>query len=195
MSGVQFSLRFEPPPQHDLFYFALRPDEPSARAAVKLAKRFRRHHGLQGRLYDAGRLHVSLCTAISRKGPRKGDVMMARHAAGRVQVAAFEVGFDRLCTFGSGGRRAIVLCCSLGSAQLAYLHERLTGELVKSGIGKGPNRDHSTFSPHLTLLRTRGSVPETRLNAPICWRVRDFVLVRSLVGRSRHIDLGKWPLS
>ena len=191
MSGVQFSLRLEPPPKRDLFYFALRPDEPSARAAVELANRFCRHHGLRGRPYDACRLHVSLCPAISRKGPRKDDVSAALCAAAQVQAEAFEIGFDRLGAFKCGERRAIILCCSTDTAPVIHLRESLSRELVKAGLGWSGGR----FVPHLTLLWDTRPVPETRLETPVCWRANDFVLVRSLVGRSRHIDLGKWPLS
>ena len=190
MSGVQFSLRLEPPPQRDLLYFALRPDEPSARVAVELANRFRKHHGLRGKPYDAGRLHVSLCPAISRKGPRKGDVAVALHAAAQVQAEAFEIGFDRLSVFKCGERRAVILCCSTDTAPVIRLRESLSCELVKAGLGWSGDR----FVPHLTLLWDTRPVPETRLETPVRWRANDFVLVRSLVGRSRHVDLGKWPL-
>jgi hypothetical protein len=30
--------------------------------------------------------------------------------------------------------------------------------------------------------------------APIGWPVRDFALVLSLAGQSRHIHVGRWPL-
>jgi 2'-5' RNA ligase len=30
--------------------------------------------------------------------------------------------------------------------------------------------------------------------APIAWRAREFVLVHSLLGQTRHIPLARWPL-
>ena len=191
MSGVQFSFGFEPPRRHDLFYFALRPDRPAAKAAAELARRSCLCHGLQGRPYDEGRLHVSLCPAMSRRGPRKGDITAALAAAGRVQAEAFEIGFDRLSAFRCAKRRAIVLLCGTDVAPVIRLRESLNQELVKAGLGWGRGR----FVPHLTLLWDTRPVPETRLETPVCWRADDFVLVHSLVGRSRQIDLGKWPLS
>ena len=191
MSGVQFSLRFEPPPRHDLFYFALRPDGFAATAAIELARACCRRHGLRGNPVSVDRLHVSLCPAMSRRGPRKGDIAAAMHAAAQVQAEAFDIGFDRLCAFGRGERPAVVLRCAAGKEPIARLRESLSRELVKAGLRWA----HSSFAPHLTVLWGREAVPETRLERPICWRAGEFVLVQSLVGCSRHIDLGKWPLA
>lgn len=190
MSGVQFSFKYDPPPRRDLFYFALRPDGSAAAAAVDLARECRTRHGLRGTPVGADRLHVSLCPAMSRRGPRKGDIASAMRAAARVQAEAFDIGFDWLGTFGHKERRAIVLRCTAGKEPIARLRESLTGELVKAGLGWARGR----FVPHLTVLWDREPVPETRLDRQICWRAGEFVLVHSLVGRSRHIDLGKWPL-
>lgn len=191
MQETQISLRFEPPPQHDITYFALRPDGPAADAAMELARQCRRRNGLSGRPYDASRLHVSLCPAMSRRGPRKGDTATALRAAARVQAHGFDIGFDRLCTFGRGERRAIVLCCNSGANLASSLRGNLVRELVRSGLGWGRGK----FTPHLTLLWDRSSVAEVHLDAPICWTVRDFVLIRSHVGCSRHVDLGRWQLA
>lgn len=190
MPGVQFSLRFDPPPRHDLFYFALRPDGSAAAVAVELARECRKRHGLRGMPVDADRLHVSLCPAMSRRGPRKGDVAVAMHAAAQVQAEAFDISFDRLCAFGHGERRAVVLRCAAGKEPITRLRESLSRELVKAGLRWA----RGSFVPHLTVLWGREAVPETRLDVPVCWRAGEFVLVHSLVGRSRHFDLGKWPL-
>nr|WP_244530582.1 2'-5' RNA ligase family protein [Salaquimonas pukyongi] len=128
---------------------------------------------------------------MSRRGPRKGDIATALRAAARVRVHGFDIGFDRLCAFGRGERRAIVLRCSSGASPASSLRRNLIRELVRSGLWWGRGK----FTPHLTLLWDRSPVPEICLDAPICWTVRDFVLVRSLVGCSRHIDLGRWPLA
>jgi 2'-5' RNA ligase len=50
------------------------------------------------------------------------------------------------------------------------------------------------FTPHVTLLRDRISVPEQEIE-PICWTAREFVLVHSLLGQTQHIPLGRWSLS
>ena len=50
-----------------------------------------------------------------------------------------------------------------------------------------------SFTPHLTLLWADRCV-EAYPIAPITWTVRDFVLVLSLPGQSRHIHVGHWQL-
>jgi 2'-5' RNA ligase len=41
----------------------------------------------------------------------------------------------------------------------------------------------------------RQPIPETDLDEPITWTVRDFVLIHSLVGRSQHKHLARWQLN
>ena len=48
-------------------------------------------------------------------------------------------------------------------------------------------------APHMTLMWADRGVGEYPV-APIRWVVRDFVLVMSLVGKSRHEYLARWPL-
>jgi 2'-5' RNA ligase len=62
--------------------------------------------------------------------------------------------------------------------------------LIERGIVKpAPSR----FMPHVTLLYDRQTVDAQGIT-PVSWRVTEFVLVHSLLGQSRHIVLGRWPL-
>ena len=62
--------------------------------------------------------------------------------------------------------------------------------MVDAGIGKYVR---SSFKPHVTLLYDDGHVPP-QTSLPIGWTVDELVLIHSLVGQSRHIVLGRWPL-
>lgn len=190
MANGQLSFDLGPPARPDVFFFALRPTADAARAAMEVAKRYRRWHGLSGRPYGPDRLHVSLNPVESPRGFRKDDVEAAARAAARVDGAPFTVSFDRICRFGRRGAGPIVLRCGAGTAELAALREALRREMVKVGLWHGP----AHFDPHLTLLWDGRPIPESHLDAPIGWTVEDFVLVRSVIGRSRHVDLGRWPL-
>jgi len=64
--------------------------------------------------------------------------------------------------------------------------------MAKTGRLLG-ERVASSFTPHVTLLYD-GRVVTERLVEPIRWTVREFVLVRSLLGKTRHIVIGRWPL-
>lgn len=190
VSDDQFSLDFRVPAGSDRFFFALRPDADAAQAALRLAGQVCRRHRLSARPCDPERLHVSLITVESAHGPRKGDTETALRIAGNIEFKAFSVGFDRICTFHCGDRNAIVLRCREGAADVSALRNELRHDLSRVGFRRGPKH----ISPHLTLFWTKRHVPDMRLQRPIGWRVEDFVLVRSLVGRGRHVDLGKWSL-
>lgn len=196
MANEQLSFEFKTPQQFDMFYFALRPDAVAAQAAMDVARRCCRRHELSGRPYGGNRLHVSLSPVMSPRGRRRDDVAAALRAAARVKAMPFPVTFDRICTFQrrstrqERGTRPIVLCCDGGAAALTGLRDSLRRELVKAGLWRGP----AAFQPHLTLLWDERPVPPSCLDEPIGWTVEDFVLVRSEFGRSRHVDLGRWPL-
>jgi 2'-5' RNA ligase len=43
------------------------------------------------------------------------------------------------------------------------------------------------------LLRDQLRAKPLRVNS-IVWTVRDFVLIHSLLGQTKHVHLGRWPL-
>lgn len=191
VSTNQLSLQLDAGSSRDLYYFALRPTRLAAQDIAEAASRYRNRFDLIGRAYDARRFHVSLNQVMSPRGPRKGDVEAAIRAAKRVRVAPFSVAFTRVRSFRNKERHPLVLCCEEGSGNIVALREELRLESARSGLWRGPRK----FNPHLTLLRDKRLVPDQRLDKPICWTVEEFVLVHSLIGRSRHIDLGNWPLN
>ena len=52
----------------------------------------------------------------------------------------------------------------------------------------------SAFEPHVTLAYDARKIAAEAV-APIGWRVDEFVLVHSLLGRTRHVRLGGWALA
>lgn len=51
------------------------------------------------------------------------------------------------------------------------------------------------FSPHVTLAYRTGPTASQHRVAPFCWDVNEFVLIRSLIGRTRHLLVKTWPLN
>jgi len=84
----------------------------------------------------------------------------------------------------------LVLTCGDGVGALGQLHEAIGEALVSVGFPRLPK--HS-FTPHVTLLYDRRNVVDQPVE-PISWRVRDFVLVQSLLGLTQHIPLKRWRL-
>ena len=51
-----------------------------------------------------------------------------------------------------------------------------------------------SFKPHVTMLYDRQLVPKTKIDRPICWQVKELVLVLSHQGLTRHDYIARWPL-
>jgi 2'-5' RNA ligase len=187
----QLSLALEKADVPVPLYFALRPALAAAHAIEGFAKRCRQSHGLSEPVYRSHRLHVSLNAVISPRGPRKGDLEAALRAGERVRFSPFRLAFDRLCTFRVRcDKRPTVLCCCAGAEELAALRDALRQALTREGLWRGPAR----FEPHITLIWDRRSVPASRLDEPIGWMVEDFVLLRTIMGEGRQMEIGRWPL-
>jgi 2'-5' RNA ligase len=50
------------------------------------------------------------------------------------------------------------------------------------------------FEPHVTLAYTARDVAAEPV-APVSWLAGEFVLIHSLLGKTRHIPLARWPLA
>ena len=184
----QLSLFEEPEREHnpDPLFFALLPDEDAARRIEQLVADFRQAHGLTGALRP---LHVTLCDLTVRENIQK-TIDVAAKAAEAVTAAPFRIAFNRATRFGSGkSNRPFVLMGDDGVTGAARFRQALSFELRKADLGTST----ATFTPHLTLLYDK-ALPGDQDIAPIEWTAREFVLLRSVVGQTRHEMLGRWPL-
>jgi len=192
MSQLAFPGLEEPArrPPTDRLFFALFPDAPVAQAIDLRAQALRREQGLTGRPIATDRLHVTLHHVDDFDGLPKAVVDGSLAAASTVAAAPFDVSFDYAMSFrGQPGKLPFVLRGDEGLAALEAFQRRLIAALAKAGV----MRRKSEFTPHITLVYDGVSVPERTIE-PIGWTVREFVLVHSLLGQTRHIILGRWPL-
>jgi 2'-5' RNA ligase len=81
-----------------------------------------------------------------------------------------------------------VLVGEHGVRGLQVLHDALEARLQDDGI-----EPDERFTPHVTLAYGMPWL-ERRPAEPACWNVREFALMHSLLGRTRHIVLARWPL-
>lgn len=93
-------------------------------------------------------------------------------------MPAFRVSFDRAESFNGG---------VLG---LEILHEQLKVALRI----KGKKFGRLGFTPHVTLLRDKHRRLHSIPIEPIEWTVSEFVLVHSLLGKTTHRVLARFPL-
>lgn len=168
-----------------LFLAAL-PDAAAALRISRLAASLKCAHRLSGELIALDRLHVSLFFL----GRLSGDVScVSRTEHGELPIAPFEVRFDRTASFrGRLGNRPFVLIGGDGVDQLRSFRRRLGGWLASNGFKQLAK---SNFEPHVTLLYDSCNVDEYPLAQPICWTVKEMVLIQS---RRGHTHLAKWRL-
>jgi 2'-5' RNA ligase len=176
----------------DNIFFAVCPDEAAAAQIHDITKSIGAEFGLSGRLLDRLRLHITLHGVGEYEGLPRSRIAQANEAARSISMPAFDVGFDRAMSFGGNGQnRPLVLRGSGGHAELRRLH-RLLGEAMRRvGLWRTVR---NSFTPHVTLLYDSRSVAETPVPL-VRWTVREFVLIHSPQGHSRHHHLGRWKLS
>ena len=199
--AMQLSMDLEPPrpkwpaksrePGDNSLFFAILPEPDIAARIEALGGTLRTAHGLSGRPISAKRLHVTVNPVANYATLLDYDVTAAMEAAAAVALPPFEIAFDRLQSFKGRENQPLVLRCGDGTAAFGRLQKTLLTALKATGYqGKAP----TGYTPHMTLLYDRRPVEETDLDEPIDWTVREFALVYSVYGESRHMHLGRWPL-
>lgn len=163
------------------FFYALLPP-PLQRNLIGIQ---RDQCGLAETIVENERLHITL--AITEDFARQPYAEMKRLIEIGAQISAppVPVKLDRV----SGSNETIALRPSRRIDTLAELGHQLQRALSRAGL----LRAKWDFNPHVTLLYRKGR-PFTRTIAPIDWNATDFVLIHSILGAHRHIELGRWPL-
>jgi 2'-5' RNA ligase len=170
----------------DNVFFAILPDEDAKARIAALSKRLQRDHGVRGKPIAPDCLHVS----VHALEPYDDAIIEAAKSVGAaIDAPCFKVGFDRVLSFNGSPGVPLVLGFSDDLPALMALRKSLGIEL-KRRVGQ---RTRPSFTPHLTFLFGDHRVPDLDIEL-ISWNVREFVLVRSVHGQSRHIQLGRWPL-
>jgi 2'-5' RNA ligase len=185
---------FDAVPQQptDRLFFAIFPDANASARIAQLALQLRGEHELHGRPLARERLHVTLHHLGDYQGVPRDIVDMADKAATAITtMAPFEVAFDRAASFSSAPRnRPFVLRGGDGLAALMEFQQALGMAMKQAGLGRWAKPG---YTPHVTLLYDDRCVAEQAVET-INWTAREFVLVRSLLGQTRHVALAHWPL-
>jgi len=178
------------PSQKERIFFAALPDGETAARIAAQAEAFKQEHGFTGTLILPEHLHVTLFHLGDWAVLPEEIVKLAKDAATQVKVAPFEASFPRVESFrNSTGVYPFVLTGDAKEWQTLYM--ALSIALTKAGLG-GATRGE--FKPHVTLVYDKVRVKPLKI-APISWTVREFVLVHSVLGKTTHNHLGRWPLS
>ena len=176
----------------DRLFFAIFPDANASARIAELALQLRGEHELHGRPLARERFHVTLHHLGDYAGVRPDIVAMAGKAAAAVAtMAPFEVAFDRAASFSSAPRnRPFVLRGGDGVTALMEFQQALGMAMKEAGLGRWAKPG---YTPHVTLLYDDRCVTGQAVET-IGWTAREFVLVHSLLGKTRHVALARWPL-
>jgi 2'-5' RNA ligase len=167
---------------------AIKPDAVAAAQIHRLAEIIKRARGFKGALIGPERLHISLFVLGWWDDWAEETITKVDRAAAELKVLPFEVTLDRTMSFLNS--QAFVLVGGGGVDRLKAFHTLFGATMKRNHL---PCPAHTIFTPHVTLLYDKRVVDEQPIE-PISWTVREFVLVRSLHGQTRHIDVARWQL-
>ena len=119
-----------------------------------------------------------------------GLIRQAIAAGARLETAAFAVIFDEIMNFGNSVDPAVVLAGGNGAEAIQPLWEALRHSLASEFLQSQPKLG----TPHMTLIYGSSKV-ERQPVKPIQWQVNELVLIKSLIGKSQHEYVGRWPLT
>jgi 2'-5' RNA ligase len=175
----------------DRLFFAACPDPDAAAEIDRFSRRFAEDHGLAGRRISPDRLHVTLLFLGDFSDLPDTLLASAMEAAGRVRMRPFTAAFDRILSFRRRTPdRPLVLVGGDGVAGFRALRTHL----IDAMTGEGLRASEAEFTPHITLSYDAHTVEEQFVDR-FTWPVSEFRLLRSLIGQSRYIELGRWTLS
>lgn len=178
--------------QKERVFFASLPDDATARRIHALAEEQKQQHGFGGTLILPEHLHVTLFHLGDWIKLPEDIVALAATAAAQVNAKSFDVAFNRVESFRN--RTGIFPFALTGAAEpWRALRTALGAALKRTGLG-GAVHEIDDFKPHVTLLRDKERAKPMSVD-PIVWRVTDFVLIHSVLGKTTHNHLGRWPLA
>jgi len=174
------------------YFFALSPDAEVRTQLSQVANNLKANDALNGSWVASEHYHLILHHLGQFPAAHPDLVKRALAVASDNQLAAFNIKLDHFMSFDSKtGKFPCVLTSKYELPELKNFWQELKNNLLAQRLGQNAE---NTFIPHTTLLYSRQPVLKTHAITPIQWPVKDFVLIESLVGRSEHIELGRWPL-
>ena len=142
--------------------------------------------GMSGHRVRPEHQHVTLAITADHPVYPYEAIKALQRARSGVRAEPFDLPLDRL----SFSNRSAALRPSRKIPPLHALQREIVAAMGGQGIGLRPDW---SFRPHQTLFYREGR-PETRRVDGFTWRVEQFLLLCSHVGRTRHEILGTWPL-
>lgn len=176
---------------HRLF-FALVPDEATRERLAAVAGALKASRpGLRARWINPDRYHATLHFLGDHAALRPTLVEGAIAAADKISTTPFTWTLDRATSF--RGREPP---CVLQGVETCAPMQQLWSVLGKALALAGQHaRLERSFTPHVTLAYSHGTMLESTEVESVAWPVTDFVLVHSVVGQGSYQILRRWSLA
>lgn len=176
---------------HRLF-FALMPDDATRQQLVAVARALKTSRpGLRARWIHPDRYHATVHFLGDHATLRPSVIDGAIAAADKIAAAPFTWTLDGITSF-RGREPPCVLRGVETCAPLQQLWSALGKTLALAGQGARLER---SFTPHVTLAYSHGTMLEQAEVEAVAWPVTDFALVHSVVGQGNYRILGRWRLA
>ncbi len=171
----------------DGLFFAIQPTASAAEQSLEMGRNLYAECNLSGNLVQRECLHVSLVGLGAFEGNMDGIVARACEVGSALIHSSCELTFDRIASF----ENALVLRASDDLPEISKFYHVLGDALVQTGLLKSFKK---RFTPHMTLHYRAPYLPSRTID-PLRWIACEFVLVRSLLGRTTHHILGRWSFN
>jgi len=192
----QLALFDVPRPSPDKFrlFLGVFPDEKAVERIEGIRARAVERHQLSGKPRPREILHATL-HHLGDFSAVPGHVAQAAGKACQAAtagVAPFKVTLNRTATWANrpGNCPFVLIGGEEANVTLKEFHCRLIGELARHGLARA---GEAGLTPHVTMLYHKNLVPEERVE-PVCWWVKEIVLVCSHLGRTHYERLDSWML-
>jgi 2'-5' RNA ligase len=163
----------------DRLFFAVRPSADAARRILRLRT--------AGPRVREDLLHITLNHLGDYHGLPPGVVAQAREAGDAIIAAPFPIAFNRVMNFKRG---IAVLSGDADIDGVAAFQRTLGAAMARAGLGRVVERG---FTAHVTISYDDPEIDERTVD-PIGWTVDELLLIHSLIGRTEHRVIGRWPL-
>ena len=173
-------------------FFAVMPDATALAQAGAITDTLFSAHGLSGKRLAPRRLHVTLHHVGDFAGLPNDVAARALAAGDGLRHGPVAIRFDRAGSFVRRHRTLPLVLRSGGQVISLIAFQHALGEaMARQGFRR---LLASHYTPHMTLLYDPRYV-EVRAVTPLEWTAREFVLIRSLIGKARYEVLGRWTLN
>ncbi|QGX41109.1 RNA 2',3'-cyclic phosphodiesterase [Permianibacter aggregans] len=187
---------FEPAkPATDRLFLALFPPADVAANISSQLHRVCESSGINGRAVRTERLHLTLHHVGDFPGLPAETLRQAISAGEILAASPVEVMLDKVSCFDSNPRKPMLVLTGGDNEALRGLQQQLLRCLARYLPRFKPS---TNFTPHVTILYgdpAQGCMRHAEQTIePIRWQATEFVLVHSLLGKTVHRHLARWPL-